>query len=180
MFKKGNQFAKGNPPNKTSFKNGDTPPKHKDGCRCFRCSHIPWNKGKKLNKKYRVKLSLAHIGQTSWNKGKSSWIKGKHHSLKTKRKISEGRIGNKYSWKGGRTIATEGYVLIYNPAHPHKQISKYVLEHRLVMEKHLGRYLTPKEIVHHINGIPDDNRPENLMLFKNSKEHTRFHLSNKP
>lgn len=66
-----------------------------------------------------------------------------------------------------------GYILIYMPGHPHAQKQGYVLEHRLVMEKHLGRYLTKGEDVHHRNKKRDDNRIENLELYSHN-EHCRL------
>lgn len=109
---------------------------------------------------------------------------GKIASKATKLKLSLMRKGdNNSNWKGGITKTKNGYILIYSPNHPHKSKSNYMLEHRLVMEEHLGRYLTPEEVVHH-RGIKyslgsiknrQDNRIENLKLFKSNGEHAVEH-----
>lgn len=85
-----------------------------------------------------------------------------------------------YNWKGGRTYQADGYVLIYAPQHPAGRNAKgYVLEHRLVMERVLGRYLTPHELVHHKNEVKDDNRPENLEIMSRSS-HMSHHKEDFP
>lgn len=85
------------------------------------------------------------------------------------KKYPDGVRGNQASnWKGGRHVQKTGYVLIHAPEHPHARNGR-VFEHRLVMEKHLGRYLTPDEAVHHINGKRDDNRIENLEIKEKGK-----------
>ena len=60
---------------------------------------------------------------------------------------------------------SKGYILEWAPHHPFAQASGYVPQHRLVMERSLGRMLLPLETVHHRNGVKDDNRPENLEVW---------------
>lgn len=71
-------------------------------------------------------------------------------------------------WKGGRYIGNNGYVYI-------RVNGKYVLEHRHVMEQHLGRPLRPGEAVHHKDHTRTNNAPENLALLHNG-EHVTHHL----
>ena len=83
--------------------------------------------------------------------------------------------GNKNgNWKGGSYKQSQGYTYVLSPDHPNADTHGYMLEHRLVMEKYIGRYLAPDEVVHHVNGIRNDNRIENLKLYKKG-EHTALH-----
>jgi hypothetical protein len=84
-------------------------------------------------------------------------------------------VGNKIGWKEGKTKCN-GYWLIYNPEHPfaNKMGKGYIRQNRFLMEQKIGRYLTKNEVVHHINGIRDDDRIENLVLL-NHREHISLH-----
>jgi len=107
-------------------------------------------------KKYRIPT----------NKSKNS---GKRHPCYGKKAMAHP------TWKGGRSKNSGGYILIYNPEHPFATKKGYILEHRLLLEKHLGRYLSSEEKVHHINRKKDDNRTENFMLFPSDFSHLNYH-----
>ena len=78
------------------------------------------------------------------------------------------------SWNGGRIKSKKGYILVLAREHPYAGNDRYVMEHRLIMEKYIGRYLKSDEVVHHKNGIKHDNRIENLEILKFG-EHTANH-----
>ncbi|MFN8050775.1 MAG: HNH endonuclease [Acidimicrobiales bacterium] len=70
------------------------------------------------------------------------------------------------NWRGGTTYHKSGYVMRRARGHPRaRDKSPYVFEHVLVMEASLGRFLHADESVHHLNGVKDDNRLENLELW---------------
>ena len=90
----------------------------------------------------------------------------------------KGKLGA--NWKGGRNPTGDGairrYIFKDNPFFPminrEEAVGGYVLEHRLIIAEYLGRCLKPQEIVHHLNGIRDDNRIENLILV-NAQNHEK-------
>ena len=124
----------------------------------YKKGHIPWSKSQK-----GIHLSP----KTEYKKGNISWSK-LHPKLMPR--------GSKHGmWKGGKYKTSTGYFMIYSPTHPFKNCDGYVREHRLVMEKHLGRYLRTSERVHHINGNTLDNKLINLKLFPNHSKHLKYH-----
>ena len=135
-----------------------------------------------LRKKYEIgKLNTIEIGNichVSWETIRTWLVKFNIDRRKPNEYITNKfKRGRKHpNWKGGKKIDRDGYIYIWRLGHPLSK--KYVAEHRLVMEKHLGRYLKTDEIVHHINGIKDDNRIENLELTSNEK-HARKQIIRK-
>ena len=149
-------------------------------------------KGYKQTQEHSKKIGITKIGNTNtlgkhWklsneSKRRMSIAKiGKKMSLESRQKMSIARSGKgNSSWNGGRRISKDGYINIYSPYHPNCDKRRSVSEHRLVMEKYIGRYLNPNEVIHHKNNIRDDNRIENLELFKSKGLHISFHRKGKP
>ena len=83
-----------------------------------------------------------------------------------------------YSWKG-RYANTFGYIIIRDALIPEEFkpmiTCGHILEHRLVMARHLGRCLLVTEAVHHINGVKADNRIENLEITNRSEHKIKYH-----
>jgi hypothetical protein len=125
----------------------------------FKKGHTPWNKNTK---------GL----QVAWNKGKP-FLRGKDNPMYGVHRFGK----NAPFWNGGRRKDKYGYILIYKPEHPFCNCDGYIYEHRLVMEKIIRHYLKKEERVHHKNDIRNDNRPDNLTIFKNSGYHMSYHLS---
>lgn len=128
--------------------------------------------------------------RTKWRKARCGFQKGHITSNTTRRKISKKLRGqvpwnkdkklphlsgkNAGHWKGGRRKTSNGYIIVLKPKHPFPNYPDgCVYEHRLVIEKQIGRYLHRWEVSHHI-AKRDDNRPKKLMAFNNHSAHKRF------
>src|SRR3972149_2935784 len=124
----------------------------------------------KTGKELGVKGSYKYIWVACEFCGKKRWVwllrgkpKNKRCCSCANREIGFSRTGDKHgSWKGGKTINTQGYVLLrmLNPNQKYfdMSVNGYVLEHRFIMAEHLGRRLESFEVVHHKNGVRTEDR----------------------
>lgn len=78
-------------------------------------------------------------------------------------------------WKGGRALHDSGYQLVRCPGHPRANKGGYVLEHILVAEKAIGRYLPISAQVHHVNEVRSCNENGNLVICQDLAYHKLIH-----
>lgn len=110
-----------------------------------------------------------HYGRGRW------WVRKwmQHYGITIPGRVSAQMGERSHLWKGGRRKHAAGYIQVKRRDHPHAGKDGYVMEHRLVMEAHLGRYLTADEEVHHLDGVKSNNQLENLQVLSVT-EHRRL------
>lgn len=121
-----------------------------------------------------INLSKGHGWNTGLTKETSEGVrriseakKGIKHTAEHRRKNSLAHIGllagDKHPmWKGGKKNHL-GYVMIKRRDHHRANSEGYVLEHIAVWEETHNKILPKNMCIHHLNGIKNDNRPENLV-----------------
>lgn len=130
--------------------------------------------------------------QCNWKASLAGKRTGMKHSPESIAKMRVNRKGkgtgaNSHAWRGGRWLDQHGYVwvaistltgrereLADAMAPKHAKDRPYIREHRLRMAAALDRPLMPHEVVHHQNGVKDDNSPANLFL-RDQASHTLEH-----
>src|SRR3990167_1747276 len=145
------QFVKGSPgPNKGIFKR-----RHNRICEVCK-------------KPYTTYHTISHTcSRICWKNHKETKKRANKH-LKKARDIRSSTA--KHSYNDGY-----GYIMIYCPHHPKINKKKpYIREHRLIMEKHIGRFLHKEEVIHNIDGNRSNNSVENLELLPNHSIHMKM------
>lgn len=129
-----------------------------------------------------VKGNIPEAGFKKGHHPKTEFKKG-HPPTKGCFKKGQNCGSKNNNWKGGEIKDRNDYIIILKSSHPRANNHGYVKRAILVMEKKLSRYLIEEEVVHH-KGIKyplgsienkQDDRPENLGLFKNNSAHAKYH-----
>ena len=110
-------------------------------------SKIKIGRGKYCSSQCSLKITSVKSNKTRWQKGQVPW------NFK----------GWRYCGRGRK------YIEIYKPKHPLVGKSGYIRKHRLIMEDHIGRYLTRDEEIHHGDGNGLNNNIDNLVIISKSK-----------
>lgn len=123
------------------------------------------NFGKKHTQEFKNKKRILMLGN-QYNKGRkwSDEVNKKKGLLMEKNP----------KWNGGKYRTKDGYIAIKIANNKDAGGKNYILEHRLIVGNIIGRKLLKSEVVHHINGIRNDNRIENLILFSSNGSHYKF------
>lgn len=128
-----------------------------------------WSKQELERLYWRERMSCSAIAKayglsysTIRNALKELGISSKTHS----EAVGKGALN--HNWRGGKSHTGAGYTVIYKPNHPramgkHKGKGIYVLEHILVWEETHHQLLPEGWLIHHLNGVKNDNHPQNLL-----------------
>ncbi len=141
--------------------------------RPFGSKNVKWDKEELRRLYWDEKLSCQKIAER-YGTVFQAVLKAMQRFVIPRRTITEATTAElHYRWAGGRNKTSTGYIEIYMPEHHRAGARGYVKEHILVWEEANGRRLRRDEIVHHLNGIKDDNRPLNLLALRENK-HRRW------
>ena len=132
-----------------------------------------------INQRILKKSKQFILGFCACGCGTDIEIRDKTGIFRRFKKGHQNRGENHPLWNGGVTYDGKGYRLIKSHNHPNKNQRGYMYEHRLVMEKHLGRYLRDDEEINHLNKDIKDNRIENLEILTKSTHATKHLKGNK-
>jgi hypothetical protein len=124
-------------------------------------SYIPSNNIKQITKNTYKKQCLFCLSEFETNREQAKYCSMKCSSDFRKKPF----------------IIKKGYKKLLIPEHHRADKKGYVFEHIVVMEKELNRKLFPKEEIHHIDKNKENNKIDNLMLFKSHSEHMDYHYS---
>lgn len=118
------------------------------------------------------------------HKGRAGWTDASMESY-----LKKMTGPNNPSWKGGVTYFRKKghygrfsikYVRCPDQFLPMARKDGYVMEHRLIVAQRLGRCLKRSEVVHHKDHNPENNSPDNLMLFTSNSAHKKFEATGSP